>query len=133
MLIAAPPQSIKALAIRMLHCTQGAHNAWPTGGPWFWPSFTVTHKNMEYADIKNMEYTQSVCFYMLLINFRDSHPPKSKTLVSAMTLVPRPRVRNPSSFIARSQKGYGRIQVMEGWYWLWFTLWALKTVLSGIQ
>lgn len=55
---------------------------------------------------------------MLLINFRDSHPPKSKTLVSAMTLVPRPRVRNPSSFIARSQEGYGRIQVMEGWYWL---------------
>lgn len=71
---------------------------------------------MEYADMKNMEYTQSVCFYMLLINFRDSHPPKSKTLVSAMTLVPRPRVSNPSSFIARSQEGYGRIQVMEGWY-----------------
>lgn len=92
-----------------------------------------THKNMEYADIKNMEYTQSVCFYMLWINSRESHPPKSKTLVSAMTLVPRPRVSNPSSFIARSQKGYGRIQVMEGWYWLWFTLWALKTVLSGIQ
>lgn len=27
MLIATLPQSVKALAIRMLHCTQGAHNA----------------------------------------------------------------------------------------------------------
>lgn len=53
---------------------------------------------------------------MLLTDFRESYPPNSKTLVSAMTLVPRPRVSNPSSFIAWSQKGYGRIQVMEGWY-----------------
>ncbi len=48
----APPQSVKALAIRILRCTQGAHNAWPTGGPWLWPSFTVTHKNMEYVNIE---------------------------------------------------------------------------------